>query len=179
MRFGLRISAVRYNYASSEKALEPLWEEITRMGITSIHEQPETEEEFFENESCDNETVLDDEIAESEREIRQQPLDLVFDPEEKEAAPKTIHEVLQLKPAFLDRIIIKILKSRPNHSCIRNNLPTEILKLWDVKSRCEPRERFAKKVNAQIAVMARKGYVIIYKSKNVRVKLGWVDYPGK
>jgi very-short-patch-repair endonuclease len=140
-------------YASPEKALEPLWGELTRMGITSIHEQPEMEEEFFQNEPCDSETVLDDEIDETETEIRQQSLDLVFDPEEKEAAPKTIHEVLQLKPAFLDRIIIKILKSRPNHSCIRNNLPTEILKLWNVKSRGEPRERFAKKVNAQIAVI--------------------------
>ena len=39
--------------------------------------------------------------------------------------------------------------------------------------RCIPRRR----VDDVIAIMARKGYITIYKSKNVRIRLGWEKYP--
>jgi len=51
------------------------------------------------------------------------------------------------------------------------------LKLWNIRTRGKPREQFAKRVDIQISNMERKGYLIVYKSKNVRIKLGWVRYP--
>jgi hypothetical protein len=77
------------------------------------------------------------------------------------------------------KAIIKVLEQRPKFSSVRENIPTYILKSWNIVSRGKPREQFAKRVNEQIAIMDRKGYVIIYKSKNIRVKLGWVKYQDK
>ncbi len=57
-------------------------------------------------------------------------------------------------------------------------MPTYILKRLNIKTRGLPRKQFAKKVDDYLAVMARKGYISIYKSRNIRIKLGWVPYPG-
>ncbi len=89
---------------------------------------------------------------------------------------KNIHEAPRVKDDDICKAIIKVLEERPKFSCVREKLPTYILKMWSIRSRGRPREQFAKRVDQQISIMERKGYVIVYKSKNVRVKLGWVRY---
>jgi hypothetical protein len=103
----------------------------------------------------------------------QQLLSFAFDDAAQDTIPhpQNIQEALQAKPSLLGRVIIEILKEKPNNSCIRSNMPTEILRAWDIHSRGKPRERFAKKVDSQIAVMEQKGDLIVYKSKNIRVRL--------
>jgi len=62
------------------------------------------------------------------------------------------------------------------HSVTTNHLSVRCFRrrlLNYFRTRGLPREQFAKKVDDLVAVMARKGYVTIYKSKNVRIKLGW------
>jgi len=94
-----------------------------------------------------------------------------------EGYPRTIDEALRARTDIFSKAIIGILQGRPNLSCVRTKMPVYILKRWNIRTRGEPWQRFAKKVDNVIAVMARKGYVTIYKSKNVRIKLGWERYP--
>jgi len=90
--------------------------------------------------------------------------------------PENIHQAIRVKSDVICKAIIKVLEQRPKFSSVREKIPTYILKLWNIRTRGKPREQFAKRVDQQIAIMDRKGYVIIYKSKNERVKLAWVRY---
>lgn len=157
-----------------------LWLILDKMGILSLTQQKNNIEikdisataEDKEDEPIISETLLDEECETFDNKIE-------FNIEKKEAGvPQNIQEALQVKQNILGKIIIDILKTRPNTSCVRENMPTYILKNWNLRTRSLPREQFAKKVNNLIAIMARKGYLIIYKSINERIKLGWETFQG-
>ena len=76
----------------------------------------------------------------------------------------------------VSRMVIDILHERPNHSCVKDKMPTYILKHWGIKTRGLPRQLFARKVNNLISKMAHDGYLEIYKSQNVRIRLGWKQF---
>ena len=177
-----RIRESRY-YADQDKTLEPLWTLLDRMGIRPLNTEPEAEYEDDENGLAD-----DDEPA-----VESQTTPPQEEKVEKAAAeplpnqdmgvglscselPEDIQAALRVKAVVICEAIIQVLEQRPKFSCVRRKGPTYILKAWNIRSRGKPREQFAKRVDGQIAIMDRKGYVIVYKSKNVRVKLGWVRY---
>jgi len=197
-----RIRASRY-YANPDKALDSLWPQLEKMGIypenqqhsqDSAHEEQEEhfrdEEEVNEYEGCFDEEKTPEKCSE------QPPLPLVSSQDwskmreavdrldairrsvsnQMEVAPVTVQEALTLKPKKICRMIIEILKARPNNSCVRENMSTYILKEWNIRTRGTPRDAFAMKVDDQIAIMARKGYLITYRSVNDRIKLGWNTY---
>jgi hypothetical protein len=114
-----------------------------------------------------------EEAEEPEEPTRQQEL---WIDREISDIPEDIHQAIRVKANVICKAIIQVLEQRPKFSSVRENVPTYILKLWNIRSRGKPREQFAKRVDQQIAIMDRKGHVIIYKSKNERVKLGWVRY---
>jgi hypothetical protein len=176
-------------YANPEKTLEPLWAFLERIGILPVsvdvevdveietngqeelwHNVDEDEEEHDDAEDYPEENGADD-CEDLEQESDQ--IDETTTYREEKDTPQNIHEALRIKPDFLGRAIIDILRGRPNFSCVREKMPFYILKRWNIRTRGLPREQFAKKVDDLVAVMARKGYVTIYKSKNVRIKLGW------
>jgi len=55
-------------------------------------------------------------------------------------------------------------------------MATYILKRWKIRTRGLPHKHFASKVSDVIAIMARRGHLTIYKSKNWRIKLGWEPF---
>ncbi|MBU2537587.1 MAG: AAA family ATPase [Proteobacteria bacterium] len=177
-----RIRESRY-YAAPEKALEPLWSLLEQMGILSLtatfkHDtEPEEDNGFDEEDEITEESeassISVEEAEEPEEPSQQQELWIdrgISD------IPEDIHQAIRVKADVICKAIIQVLEQRPKFSSVRENVPTYILKLWNIRSRGNPREQFAKRVDQQIAIMDRKGYVIIYKSKNERVKLGWVKY---
>lgn len=180
----LRIRESHY-YATPEKALEPLWAKLESMGIVPIameNSASQVSEEVSEvttysEEPMDVELMDDngDEVEETKpsRSAREQSAPL-----QGEESPITIDEALKARTDIFGRVIVKILQERPNSSCMRAKMAVYILKRWNIRTRGEPWQRFARKVDDIIAIMARKGYVTIYKSKNVRIKLGWEPYPG-
>lgn len=177
-------------YATPEKALEPLWQELDRMGICPVTVNG------VEVDICASQAILTDEIEESETlEQEEEAAGEVEDEEDvvdhEEFAltpddmldmgkehPHTIQEALRVKPDILSQTIIDVLKERPNNSCVRDNMSTYILRRWNIRTKGKPRESFARKVKERITVMSRQGYVVIYKSKNIRIKLGWKQYKG-
>lgn len=88
-----------------------------------------------------------------------------------EVRPVDAHAALRLKPAYLRSAIVRVLKRRPNYSCVLEKLPGYILKEWDIRTRGAPRQRFAGKVKRSAKSLDATGRVEIYKSKNVRIKL--------
>lgn len=177
-----RIRESRY-YADPEKALEPLWSLLEQMGILSLTATSKHDTEPEEDNGFDEE----DEITE-ESEASSKSVEEAEEPEESSQQqelwidrggsdiPEDIHQAIRVKADVICKAIIQVLEQRPKFSSVRENVPKYILKLWNIRSRGKPREQFAKRVDQQIAIMDRKGYVIIYKSKNERVKLGWVKY---
>lgn len=179
-------------YATPEKALEPLWVQLERMGIRSVAEEStigvSEHEQGVDQEDNDNgeEQTISEEFLEEEDlepdDVPEEEVERVGEYQEthsgQETLPKSIYEALRVKSHVFGRIVIEILRERPNNSCMRKSIPTYILKRWNVKTRGFPRKQFAKKVDDYLAVMARKGYITIYKSRNIRIKLGWVPYPG-
>jgi len=178
-----RIRESRY-YADPEKALEPLWSLLEQMGILSLTATYKQDTESEDDNGYDDEDDIAEEseitpnlVGEDEESpkpiLTQQTLWL-----EREASdsPGDIHQALNVKTNVICKAIIQVLEQRPNFSSVREKIPTYILKLWNIRSSGKPRAQFAKHVDQQIAIMDRRGYVIIYKSKNERVKLGWVTY---
>ncbi|MEW6448798.1 MAG: AAA domain-containing protein [Bacillota bacterium] len=188
-RCGWRFFRVRESlyYANPEKAMEPLWTILDRMGISPVGAEVVDDQE---KPSCDvdeddeEHNLMQDSPEENNKvdvyEDTEQGLDQIdgsaLNKKDGEV-PQNIHEALRVKPDFLSRTVIDILRERPNFSCVREKMPTYILKRWNIRTRGVPREQFARKVDDLIAVMARRGYVTIYKSKNVRIKLGWELFP--
>ncbi|MHB8790208.1 MAG: AAA domain-containing protein [Desulfobulbaceae bacterium] len=188
-----RIRESRY-YASPDLSLKPLWSLLDKMGIVPISNQTdqhteneddlEAEEDFsnyFDDESSDGGGVSGPILHEYSTKIlgdfsKQQDL---WAKGNVSDIPKDIGEALSVRSDVIRNMIIDVLESRPNRSCVREKLPTYILKLWSIVTRGKPRDQFSKIVDEQVAIMARKGYLIIYKSKNIRVKLGWVPYDSK
>ncbi len=170
-------------YADSEKALEPLWALLRHMGILSLtatfknDTESEGDNRFDEEDEITEESEVSLKSAKKSEEpgesLQQQELCTERGNSE---IPKDIHQAIRVKADVICKAIIQILERRPNFSSVRKEVPTYILKLWDIRSRGKPREQFAKRVDQQIAIMDSKGYVIVYKSKNERVKLGLVRY---
>ena len=178
-----RIRESRY-YADPEKALEPLWALLDRMGIRSLSAKTEPEFEDDENDFYeDNDTKTESFTSQSqEKKNKEAPEESNSQQDMRDESTdsnlhKDIHQALRVKADVICKAIIQVLEQRPKFSSVREKVPTYILKLWNIRSRGKPREQFAKRVDEQIAIMARKGYLVIYKSKNVRVKLGWEKYP--
>jgi len=180
-----RIRESRY-YANPEKALEPLWLLLERMGILSLaqtqanskEDDDDNGHEDFNDTAKESQTTLDSEKKGKPSDASEKQQEFWSD-SVGSGIPQDIHQALSAKTDLICKAIIQVLGQRPNTSCMREKVPTYILKLWNIVSRGKPREQFAKRVDEQIANMYRKGYVIIYKSKNVRVKLGWVSYQDK
>jgi len=181
-----RIRESRY-YADPEKALKPLWSLLERMGISSLTATYEQDTESEEDNGYDDENEIIEEYeatgtSSEEDETQSEPLSQQQELWMERGGgnmPEDIHQALRVKSDVICKAIIQVLEQRPKFSSVREKVPTYILKLWNIRSRGKPRDQFARRVDEQIAIMDRKGYVIIYKSKNVRVKLGWVRYKDK
>jgi hypothetical protein len=95
-----------------------------------------------------------------------------------EGIPNNIRKAMLVKSDILEKTIFEILYEMPNFCCVRAKVPTYILKKWNIRTRGVPRKQFGGMVDDVIAVMARKGYVIVYKNKHLCLKvLGWERYP--
>ena len=173
-----RIRESRY-YADPEKALEPLWSLVDRMGISSLTAIYEQDSEPEDENGYDDDMIEEIKTTATPTEKHESPVsqqqELWEEPRSTDV-PEDIHQALRVKSDVICKAIIQVLEQRPKFSSVREKVPTYILKLWNIRSRGKPREQFAKRVDEQIAIMDRKGHVIIYKSKNARVKLGWVRY---
>ena len=183
----IRIRECNY-YASIERALAPLWEELKYMGIdgewssqknqsaeSATNQESEADEEYDEQEDNngeheESEMAQDDEQADL--------LNVIPNEMASGVGLDSIHAALRAKDDIIRRAIVTILKGRPNNSCMRDKLASLILKDWNIRTRGIPFKRFAKKVDNQVVVMSRDGYVILYKSVNERVRLGFEKYPG-
>lgn len=174
-----RIRESRY-YAEPEQVLKSLWRVLDDMGIMPVQQSEGSDEEetgqetrsdhengesSFSDEGGNDNNAEEDDTGENSH----FPLN---------DGPEGIDEALRARQYVIAKAIIEILQGRPNTSCMRDKMPACILSRWNIRTRGLPWQRFAKKVDDVIAVMARKGYITIYKSKNVRIKLGWERYPG-
>jgi very-short-patch-repair endonuclease len=192
-----------YYYANPDQALEPLWDLLERMGITPLTEDSsdadtntfgmddiieddstgiadfaqEAEGSDDDLEDGDSDEGEPEPVNESDPEGELEALKEILLPD-TEGGPKNIQEALAVKPGIIRDAIIQVLNVRPNNSTPKKDVPKYILKMWEIRTRNTPREMFIRRVNDQLAIMKRKGYVVIYTATNVRVKLGHVEYPG-
>jgi very-short-patch-repair endonuclease len=186
-RCGWRFVRIRESqyYANPAAALETLWTALDRMGIRPFNadeqngpQQEDTVEGFSDAEEFDaDEEAFDEEndIEEhTDTDFQEEPLTFFSDKDGE--IPQNIHEALRVRPDVLGKAIIEILHERPNETCVRDYMATYILKRWKIRTRGMPHKQFARKVADVIANMARRGHLIIYKSKNWRIKLGWEPY---
>jgi len=84
--------------------------------------------------------------------------------------PINIQEAISLDYAQLTKQVVKVVKSRPNSSCVREKVPTYLLKEWDVKSRGRPREAFCDHIDQSLDKMIEEGHLNLYRAKNERVR---------
>ena len=186
-RCGWRFVRIRESqyYVDPAAALESLWIALDRMGIRPFNadqpdgtQQEDTIEGFTDAEEFDAEEEAFDEENDAkeyaETDLPEEPL--TFFSDKDEGIPKNIHEALRIKPDILGKTIIEILHERPNETCVRDYMATYILKRWKIRTRGLPHKHFASKVSDVIAIMARRGHLTIYKSKNWRIKLGWEPF---
>ena len=104
---------------------------------------------------------------------------LIVDSSETEVAedvqpaypPKTIDEALRLNLDRFERPIRKILRHRPNYSCVRSKLPAYLLQEWQIFTRSGPREKFCVLVENAIGRLLAKGVLQAYKATNDRLRL--------
>jgi very-short-patch-repair endonuclease len=177
-----------YYYATTEKALEPLWKALEDRGIVPVTDEAFEEEtetingndQQMQNETHEAYDDIEDEQKETEKlnnlkskvkEISEKSKASV------EGLPINMEDVFRMEPHILGTSIIEVLKGRTNNSCMRDNMHKYLLKNWGVRTRNAPMTEFKKMVNSQIAKMSRSGYLIIYKSVNERIKLGWKKFP--
>lgn len=85
--------------------------------------------------------------------------------------PTNIQEAISLDYSQLTNQVVKLVKSRPNSSCVREKIPSLLLKEWDVNSRGRPREVFCDHVNSLLDKMIDEGRLDQYKSKNDRIRV--------
>jgi hypothetical protein len=85
--------------------------------------------------------------------------------------PTNIQEAMSLEYSQLTKQVAKVVRSRPNASCVREKVPTYLLKEWGVKSRGRPREAFCDHVDRTLTTMAEEGALILYRARNERVRL--------
>jgi hypothetical protein len=85
--------------------------------------------------------------------------------------PTNIQEAMSLDYSQLTKQVAKVVGSRPNASCVREKVPTYLLKEWGVKSRGLPREAFCDHVDRALATMIEEGSLTSYRAKNERVRI--------
>ena len=85
--------------------------------------------------------------------------------------PVNIQEAISLDYSHLAKQIVKLVKSRPNSSCVREKVPTLLLRGWDVKSRGRPRESFCNHIEGVLEKMIEEGLLNLYRAKNERVRV--------
>lgn len=85
--------------------------------------------------------------------------------------PDNIQEAMLLDYSHLTQQVVKVVKSRPNRSCVREKVPTFLLKEWGIKSRGRPHEAFCEHVDELLEKMIKDGHLDLYKAKNERVRI--------
>jgi hypothetical protein len=85
--------------------------------------------------------------------------------------PKCIGDAIELEHHHISREIRKVLKDRPNTSCVRKKLADYLLQRWSVRSRGAPRAEFCDLVDKVVDEMASRGEIRIYRATNERVML--------
>jgi len=85
--------------------------------------------------------------------------------------PKDIQEAILLEYSQLEKQIVKLIGSRPNSSCVKEKVPTLLLRQWGVKSRGRPREAFCEHVDRAMDTMVGDGGLTLYRARNERVRL--------
>lgn len=85
--------------------------------------------------------------------------------------PRDIEEALALDYSHIAKEVVRVVKQRPNNSCVRQRVPTLLLQAWGVRSRGRPRESFCAFVDQQVSQMIEDGFVHSYKAKNERIRV--------
>ncbi|MCF7957651.1 MAG: AAA family ATPase [Phycisphaerae bacterium] len=161
-------------YSNPEKSIEQLIKKCAMMGIMPYTKKKEIKKE---EQSVPTQKQSDEVKEDNTLSPLHNTLFSLDNDETEEIAisngvqPNDINEALSIKPEHIRNIIIKILKERPNESCVFEKLPGYILKEWGVITRGTPREKFSAKIIRVAKNMDKLGRIKIYKSKNVRVKL--------
>ena len=181
-RCGWRFQRIRESafYAFREKTLEQLWGFLERNGIRSlsntskmpIGRQEKHDSKFELISERPSDLAKQNELF--PKRTKKYAIDSQIDISYKKtvmAKPTNIQEALDLKLYGLKEIIIETLKMRPNYSCIRDALPSFVLKYLKIVSRRKPREKFMHKAFRALTELEKESKIKIYKSKNVRVKL--------
>jgi hypothetical protein len=172
-------------YLNPESALEQLWETLEDLDIHPLSDGPATEDaedaapedaatnaEDLENKDSSAKRKKPRQQQQTKKATAQESLFKSNDPALKQNMPQTIQEALAMKPAQIRNYIIKILKDRPNNSCVKKKLGKYLLRHFELRTWGQPREAFCRKVDSSVSYMQRQGLVKVYKtSKNVRVKL--------
>lgn len=189
--FRLRDSAYRVD---REKALAGLWPLLEERGIFPNGYQQATPKQ--NKEGCtegindvvetDSHVDFDDEadeldlmIAEEHEEHEGSKVEDgegqsgLFESCRVEGCPKSVQEMLALRPLELRRLIFSAVQAKSGRTCVREHVGTLVLKACKVRTSGQPRQQFMRKVEGQVAVMIRDGSLVPYKSKNNRLRLGW------
>lgn len=85
--------------------------------------------------------------------------------------PTNIQEAISLNYSQLSKQVVRMVKSRPNSSCVRDKVPTLLLREWNVKSRGRPREAFCEHVDELLDKMIKDGHLNSYRARNERVRV--------
>lgn len=85
--------------------------------------------------------------------------------------PSNIEEAMALDYEVVACQVEKLVKGKPNSSCMRERVATYLLKEWSVVSRGRPREAFCDWIDEVVGQMADEGRIEIYRAKNERVRV--------
>lgn len=124
--FRVRESEFRVN---AEKALEQLWGMLEVRGI-----YPPGSERYTDSTDEATEETSFEPLIEEQEDIDETDVDLEGDDSEEDQGeaidgyPLSIQSALNLKPLDIRELILKTIKSLPNHACVRRMLTTIILK---------------------------------------------------
>ena len=126
-----RIRESRY-YADPEKALDPLWSLLERMGISSLiatYEQ-DTQPEDDNGYEDEDEIIEEFETTATSVEKDETPSSSLFKQQElwmqsgSSDIPEDIHQAISVKSDVICKAIIQILEQRPKFSSVREKVPT-------------------------------------------------------
>lgn len=178
--FRVSDSAFRFN---PEKALAGLWPLLEERGIYPANGH--TRQKFAVSdaeasvanqasvETVDVEDELDHILEEEHEGHEEKDEEGLFDTCVIEGCPKSVNEMLALKPIELRRLIHNVISAKSGRTCVREHVGALVLKACKVRTSGQPRLLFMRKVEGQVAAMCRNGELLPYKSKNNRLKLGW------
>jgi hypothetical protein len=85
--------------------------------------------------------------------------------------PGNIQEAISIEYPQLTKQVLKVVESRPNSSCVKEKVPSYLLKEWGVKSRGRPRQVFCEHVDQAVDKMVEEGILNLYRARNERVRL--------